>query len=113
GGNNLIAGFQEFHHGIDGGKATCECQPITSIFYTGQSIFQCGPRWVGASGVFISFMSPRRVLGIGGSLVNWRHHGSIGLIGVLSSMDCLAIEPQVFFVHFIPIYLQMYRYLSE
>ena len=59
GANHLVAGFQQFNDGINGGHSRSEAAGVGAVFQGGQVFLQHGARGVLGAGVLVALVLAR------------------------------------------------------
>ena len=70
----MVAGLQKLHAGVDGGESAAKAKAVGSALNGCDRMLEGMPRRILGAAVFVAFVHARRLLGIGGSLVDWRHY---------------------------------------
>ena len=75
GRDDLIAGFQQAQHAVDGRHAGGEGQAVLAIIQRRQGVLELGAGGVVGARVLVALVVARRALGVGRGLVDGRHDG--------------------------------------
>nr|GFD53064.1 hypothetical protein [Tanacetum cinerariifolium] len=87
GRDDFVAGLEQAQHAVDGGHARGKGQAVLAVVEGGEGVLELGAGGVVGARVLVALVIARRALGVGRGLVDGRHDGPGGGVGVHASVD--------------------------